>query len=102
MINSVIEVGHKIVSWIDYIVPGTLIIISIFITALGIRFVGGKVSKILAKEFGSLDNLKKANVDDLVNIKDIGERTALSVVNYFKDNEELISKLINHGVNVCK
>ena len=73
------------------------------ITALGIRFVGGKVSKILAKEFGSLDNLKKANVDDLVNIKDIGERTALSVVNYFKDNEELISKLINHGVNpICE
>ena len=73
------------------------------ITALGIRFVGGKVSKILAKEFGSLDNLKKASVDDLVNIKDIGERTALSVVNYFKDNEELISKLINHGVNpICE
>ena len=73
------------------------------ITALGIRFVGGKVSKILAKKFGSLEALSNAKVEDLTNIKDIGERTALSVVNYFKENYELIYKLINHGVNpICE
>lgn len=69
------------------------------ITALGIRFVGTKVSKILSKKFGSLENLMNASKEELVAIRDIGERTADSIVSYFKNNYELVNKLINCGVN---
>lgn len=69
------------------------------ITALGIRFVGSKVSKILANKFGSLEALMNASKEELVSIKDIGDRTADSVINYFKNNKEIIYKLINYGVN---
>ena len=69
------------------------------LTSLGIRFVGTKVSKILSKYYGSLTELANAEKEDLVNIKDIGERTAESVVTYFKENMHLINKLINLGVN---
>lgn len=69
------------------------------ITSLGIRFVGGKVSKTLAKHFKSLSNLMKASFDDLVNIKDIGEAIGSSVVNYFNKNSDLVLELIELGIN---
>ena len=40
-----------------------------------------------------------ASKEELVSIKDIGDRTADSVINYFKNNKEIIYKLINYGVN---
>ena len=73
--------------------------LSLVITSLGIRFVGGKVSKTLAKYFNSLTNLMNASVDDLLLIKDIGINTATSVVEYFKKNKDLINELIEIGVN---
>ena len=69
------------------------------ITSLGIRFVGGKVAKILSKNFQSLTELSKASVDDLVKIKDIGINTAISINEYFKCNIDLINELIELGVN---
>ena len=69
------------------------------ITSLGIRFVGGKVSKILSKNFSSLTELAKASVDDLIMIKDIGINTAISINDYFKVNKEMIEELISLGVN---
>ena len=69
------------------------------ITSLGIRFVGGKVSKVLANNFGSFKNLMQATVEDLVAIKDIGIAIAKSVVEYFKNNQDLIEELIAMGIN---
>lgn len=69
------------------------------ITSLGIRFVGGKVSKILSKNFSSLTELSQATIDELIKIKDIGMNTALSISEYFKDNLDLINELIALGVN---
>ncbi len=69
------------------------------ITSLGIRFVGGKVSKVLAKRFKSLESLMNATYDDLVNIKDIGEAIASSIVAYFKVNSNLVNELIDLGIN---
>lgn len=69
------------------------------IASLGIRFVGGKVSKILAKEFGSLDNLMNASFNDLIIIRDIGDAIANSVVNYFIENNDFIRKLQNIGID---
>jgi len=68
---------------------------------LGIRHVGSKTAKILAKKYKNLDNLKNASYDELVNIKDVGEIIAKSIVEYFQDdkNIELIIKLNELGVN---
>ena len=69
------------------------------ITSLGIRFVGGKVSKILSKNFSSLTELMQASVDDFIKIKDIGEATARSIYEYMRDNADLVNELISLGVN---
>ena len=73
--------------------------LALVITSLGIRFVGGKVSKVLAKYFKSLSSLMDAKVEDLMAIKDIGSQTATSVVEYFSKNKDLINELIEIGVN---
>ncbi|MBO4666966.1 MAG: NAD-dependent DNA ligase LigA [Bacilli bacterium] len=69
------------------------------ITSLGIRFVGGKVSKILSKNFSSLTEIANASVDDFIKIRDIGEATANSIYDYMHDNIDLINELISLGVN---
>ncbi len=51
--------------------------------ALGIRYVGKKTAKILAKEFKNIDNLIAADFDSLNRIRDIGDVIAKSVVDYF-------------------
>ena len=69
------------------------------ITSLGIRFVGGKVSKILSKNYSSLTEIANAEVIDLLKIKDIGEATANSIYEYMHENIDLINELISLGVN---
>jgi len=69
--------------------------------ALGIDEIGVKTSKILAKRFMSLDDLINASKEELVAIKDIGEITAQSVYDFFKNNKnlELVNKLKSLGLN---
>lgn len=69
------------------------------IAALGIRFVGGKVSKLLATEFGSLDNLRKATYEELSNIRDIGPSIANSLIQFMEKNDELINSLQQLGID---
>ena len=71
-----------------------------FIFGLGIRFVGSKASKNLAKYFGSLANLMKATYDELLLIDDIGDVMAKSIVTYFQDKKhlDLINRLLSYGV----
>lgn len=71
-----------------------------FIFGLGIRFVGAKASKNLAKHYQSLDNIIKATYDDLITIPDIGDVMADSIVKYFNNPKhiELINKLLAYGV----
>ncbi len=68
---------------------------------LGIKEVGSKMAKTLARRFDTIDNLMHASVDDLVKINDVGDVVANSIVNYFKDehNIELINKLKEQNVN---
>lgn len=72
------------------------------ISALGIRHVGTKSAKILAKKFGSMSNLMKANVINLSFTEDIGEITAKSVCEFFEQEQtkDLIKKLKDAGVNM--
>lgn len=71
------------------------------IYALGIRFVGEESAKDLAKGFKTLEALMHTGEDVLLNIPGIGERTAHSIFQFFKNqkNLEVIAKLIKAGVN---
>ena len=69
------------------------------IAALGIRYVGGKVSKILAKEFKSLDRLMTITINDLLVVRDIGDAISESVCDYFANNKPLIMALQKEGIN---
>lgn len=68
--------------------------------ALGIRFVGETVAKKIAKAFPSIDLLMQATVEQLVEVDEIGERIAQSIVDFFKkeENQDIISKLRQFGI----
>ena len=70
--------------------------------ALGIRHVGAKTAKILARHYKDIDSLMTATYDELSKLNDIGDIIAQSVVNYFKDeqNLEIINKLKEYHVNM--
>ena len=73
-----------------------------FIFALGIRHVGQKASKLIAKTFKSIDKLMIASEEDISQIDGIGDIIAKSIVSYFKipQNIELIENLKNCGINM--
>jgi len=68
---------------------------------LGIRHVGGTAAELLARQFGTLDALAKASVEDILAVRGIGEIIAEAVVQYFADSsvKELVGKLEKAGVN---
>ena len=71
------------------------------ITALGIRHVGSKASKLLARKYKTIDKLMEAKFEDLSNINDIGPIVANSIQEFFKQEQtkDLIKKLKAVGVN---
>ena len=72
------------------------------ITALGIRHIGTKSAKSLAREYKSIDNLMNASLEDLCNKDDVGEITARSVYEFFRQEQtvDLIKRLKEAGVNM--
>lgn len=72
------------------------------ITSLGIRHVGVKLAKSLAKEYKSMDNLIETSLEELESKQDVGEITAESIYNFFKQEQsiDLINKLKQAGVNM--
>ena len=70
--------------------------------ALGIPGIGAKTAKVLAKKYDNIDKLIKATIEELTNIKDIGEILATNIFNYFNDEQNitLINNLKNIGVNM--
>ena len=70
------------------------------ITGLGIPNVGRSAAKSLIGHFGSVSAVMSADVDELVEISDIGEITAKGVRAYFdnENNREIVNKLISYGV----
>ncbi|MBV4446033.1 NAD-dependent DNA ligase LigA [Clostridium tyrobutyricum] len=71
-----------------------------FIYALGIPNVGKKTASDLVNVFMSLDNLKIATYEELVNIKDIGDTVANTIVEFFKQDNIIksIEELLELGV----
>ncbi len=68
--------------------------------ALGIRFIGERAAKILAKNFKSFDKLVNASKEELTEVHEIGEKMAESIIAYFDDekNLEIIERLRKAGV----
>ena len=71
------------------------------ITALGIRHVGVKAAKILAKQFNTIDNLSEVSVENLSEVEEIGPIVANSIKEFFEQQQtkDLISRLKIAGVN---
>ncbi len=72
------------------------------INALGIRHVGVKGAKSLAKRFKTMDNLMNASYEELLNVDDTGEITAQAIYEFFAQEQtiDLIEKLKSAGVNM--
>ena len=72
-----------------------------FIYALGMRQVGETTADLLAKYFTSIENFKKASIEDLENIEGIGEISAKSIFNFINSDKgkNIINSLIAVGVN---
>ena len=70
--------------------------------ALGIRFVGETVAKKLAKHYKSIDNLMKAQFEDLTNVDEIGDRIAQSIIDFSNDlaNIQIVERLKSYGVQL--
>lgn len=68
--------------------------------ALGIRFVGETVAKKLAKHYKNIDALMQADYNELINVDEIGDKIALSIRSFFKNegNLELINRLKAYGL----
>lgn len=69
--------------------------------ALGIRHVGKKTAKVLAKKYKNIDALINADIEELTEVNDVGEIIAKSVKEYFSDlkNIKLIDELKKLGLN---
>ena len=72
-----------------------------FIYALGIPNVGAKTAKDLVKKFKSLEGLKKATLEELMEVSDVGDIIAQCVYKFFREEKVLntINELLNLGVN---
>ncbi|MDU1904020.1 MAG: NAD-dependent DNA ligase LigA [Dysgonomonas sp.] len=68
--------------------------------ALGIRYVGETVAKKVASAFPNINLLMNATVEELTEVDEIGERIAVSIVDYFQkeENREIITKLQEFGL----
>ena len=68
--------------------------------ALGIRYVGETVAKKLALHYKNIDALMNANYDELINVDEIGDKIARSIVEYFSKKEHLniINRLKAKGI----
>ena len=75
--------------------------LSNLISAFGIRHVGGKTAKSLAKKYETLDKLMKAEITSLAFVDDIGMVIADSIYTFFREEQtiDLVKRLKQAGVN---
>lgn len=71
------------------------------IYGLEIRYVGVHISELITGYYSTLDKFKKAGLEELIDIKEIGPRIAKSIIHFFEDDKNLniIERLRNAGVN---
>ncbi|MGV8983082.1 NAD-dependent DNA ligase LigA [Clostridium sp.] len=73
------------------------------LTGLGIPNIGKVAAKSIMKHYKSIEDLKNTSLEDLQNVSDIGEISALCVLKFFEDdkNREIIDRLKDYGVNMA-
>ena len=76
--------------------------LSNLISAFGIRHVGKKLAKVLARKYRTLNALMETTVEELITKDDIGEIIADSIYTFFREEQtiDLIKRLENAGVNM--
>ncbi len=86
LLNSIEESKNKVFSRVLY--------------GLGIRFIGEGAAKILARSFKYIDNISKANKDELTAVFEIGEKMAESIIDFFRDHQniQIVQRLKNAGL----
>ena len=72
------------------------------INALGIRQVGIKAAKVLAKKYKTMDNLINETLEGLCEVNDVGEITANNIYEFFRQEQaiDMINRLKKAGVNM--
>lgn len=72
------------------------------ITAFGIRHIGGKTAKVLTKKFKTIDDFFSAKDEDFIQVEEIGEIMAQSLVKFFasEQTKDLVEQLKKAGVNM--
>jgi DNA ligase (NAD+) len=71
--------------------------------AIGIRYVGSTVAEKLAKHFKSIDKISNASYDELIEAPEIGDKIALSIIDFFKvpENIDYVKRLKNAGLQLA-
>ena len=87
---------------IDAIEKSKEVELSRLLYALGIRYVGEHVARVLANEFKSIDQLENASVERLQQVPEVGPQVAESVYGFFHEphNLETLERLFRYGVRV--
>jgi DNA ligase (NAD+) len=74
--------------------------------ALGIRYVGYQTAELLARDFGSMDRLRQASLDEIVAVEGIGPKIGESVHAWFDNGEaenlRFLDRLVEAGVNMSE
>lgn len=78
--------------------------LSRFINSLGIRHVGKETSELLAQRFTTFEKLKNATYEDILDIDGIGDKIAVSILDFFSNsyNNEVLKELEDYGVKPQK
>ena len=73
-----------------------------FLFALGMRHVGEHVARVLATHFRSLEKLKNATLEELIDVHEVGPQVAESVVKNFADaqNQQMLARLFEGGITI--
>ena len=104
-VEQLLPLGKKVDTWANNLVRSIEASktrdLSRLLFAFGIRHVGQKAGRILSDHFGSLDALLTAPVEEMTEIRDIGQTTAESIAAWraLPQSHTLIEKLRAHGVN---
>ena len=104
-VEQLLPLGKKVDTWANNLVHSIEASktrdLSRLLFAFGIRHVGQKAGRILSDHFGSLDALLTAPVEEMTEIRDIGQTTAESIAAWreLPQSHTLIEKLRAHGVN---
>lgn len=71
--------------------------------AMGIRYVGETSAKKIARHFGDIDHIIQADMEQLLQVDDVGEKVAGSIIAYFADeyNRQIVEELRSYGLQMA-